>query len=97
MPMEWCLRLSPGNHCCVLLFLIFYSRPSLTSGKPSSRKFGHSQPKASKHTDKGLLLSCPIRGISGGLGECYGTSPNMLYRMDSPISADTFTGSLSSK
>ena len=57
-----------------------------------SRNVGHFRPKTLNDTDPGLPLSCSIRGISGGLGKCYGTSPNMLCRMDSPIPADTFTG-----
>ena len=71
----------------------------LRQAKPGIRRtelttFDSPVPSPLKRTGTGLPSACSIRGISGGLGECYGTSPNMLCRTESAISADIYTGPL---
>lgn len=88
-----CLRLRPGIPSCVLLSLNYYSRPSLMSNRARA-PLDNLGPRLRKHTATRQPLSCPIQGISSGLGKYYGTSQIMLCKLDSPTSADTFTGPL---
>ncbi len=78
---------------CFLLFFGF-SRPSLTSSEPSSRNFRFSRPKSLEAGQVQVYHRVAQFEDYGELGECYGTSPNLLCRMDLLISADIFTGSL---
>ena len=73
--------------------LLFSDKPSLRSGESSSCDYRFSSQ---------VLGSIQVQVYNSAarfeeylwIGECYGTSPNMLWRMDSPTSADILTGAL---
>ena len=79
----------------------FQAYPSSSSwqGKPDIRRTeltNFESPVLSpwKHDRYRSTIRLLNSGISGEVGECYGTSPNMLFIVDPPTSADTFAGPL---